>query len=139
MRNKNFVFRTKIKTGSDVAGEYVIFSNSNRFFLSLFDNGKFVLYFPNENGSRVYYFSNTVTEINTEYDIRVENKNNHILFYLNNVLEKSNLSNFSNFTLAQIKFGLRTASTLQNFNGSIDMNETYIKINNKLWFNGLEA
>lgn len=36
-------------------------------------------------------------------------------------------------------FGATENSSYGVFDGSIDMNETYIKINNKLWFNGLEA
>lgn len=77
---------------------------------------------------------------NTTYIIEIEFTGNSYKFYSyeNNiwVLKKTIISSKQIYGTIPLVFGNNRGQSL-GFNGSIDLNNTYIKINNKLWFNGL--
>ena len=90
-------------------------------------------------GTKVY-------DANTDYYIKLIKTNNSLsLFYSTNgnSWEQDAIAEFTDmpsFAVSRFRIGVG-ADTTPNapFDGSIYINETYIKVNNKLWFNGQQA
>jgi len=79
--------------------------------------------------------------LNTYYDIRVHLKDNVWSIYLNGVLKKTyEMTSPITSSTTPVGFGNNyTGTNSLGFRGSIDLNETYIKINGVPWFTGKAA
>ena len=80
--------------------------------------------------------------VNNDYYIRVKYNNGTVFlgYSLDNVNYTETSKTFTNLSTANAKINIGYVSNYGIvWNGSINLNETYIKINNKLWFNGQQA
>lgn len=118
------------------------------FGLVITNSGKLLLYIGNGSSWSISGSSGQVgTNIldnDTDYYIKIKISNSlfnvyistdNINYTLDNSLDISALTTEHQYNL---RLGM-ARNTTNYFNGSIDLNETYIKINNKLWFNGQPA
>ena len=114
-------------------GATIIISTNGKLFVSA-GNGSWIV---NTAGT-------TVLSANTTYYIKFSYKNNVYKLELStdNVNWNTEISVESSSTISTTSnksIGYSTRFSGRVFTGSIDMNNTYIKINNKLWFNGQQA
>ena len=92
--------------------------------------GIFIVYIPGQSRYDIEYSENTY------YNIRVNLKDNVWSIYVDNVLKKT-YELTSQITDSTSPFGFGNTYTGANsagFQGSIDLNETYIKVNGLPWF-----
>ncbi len=144
------VIEEKISFTTDtISGNQWILSRSqNSVLLGVYINssGKLRIPFVENNGSIIYCNLDYVLSDNTSYSVTIVRKADGTLIstlYNNQgtVLETLSTTAQYAFTGTTDMFIGVTASGGHGivFNGSIDMNNTFIKINNKLWFNGQEG
>lgn len=155
--SKNFEIVAKANTGT-IAGEmnalirnysatnilsFAIMINptTRKLYSSIIDNnGNYIL--QNSSGETIFsnntdfFFRFSQKEINNEYIIKIESSIDGIGWVTENI---ANSLNHIKVATEGLKFGAGHSSYPQYWRGSIDMNETYIKNNNKLWFNGQQA
>ncbi len=144
--SNNFEMVFKITTGSSFSSTNTIFEgSSSNNGLSIAINTSKYLYVSAGNGSWIVNTSGTtVLSANTTYYVKFSCKNNVYKLELStdNVNWNTEISVESSSVLVTTSaksIGYSTRFSGRVFRGSIDMNETYIKINNKLWFNGQQA
>jgi hypothetical protein len=112
------------------------------FALALRKNSKkLAFYRPNAGAwllGQTVFSNNDIVEIKYSYD------GQRLILYskLSNTsdyIKECEFTTNTNPLQGQMYLGRNSSTSSEFFNGSIDLNSTYIKINNKLWFNGLEA
>ena len=133
----NTIFRNAYGTNPGAAGFAIGISTSTEKLLS---------YLIDSNGTSIANGATgqTTFQANTDYIIRFEQKGYTINLYSSSdygetwVLENTWTSSAKIRNSGQgVSFGAGNHSlTNQYFRGSIDLNETYIKVNGKLWFYG---
>jgi hypothetical protein len=139
-------FKTRIIIGdisASSANNLVFFKMSNYdFALALRKNSKkLAFYRPNAGAwllGQTVFSNNDIVEIKYSYD------GQRLILYskLSNTsdyIKECEFTTNTNPLQGQMYLGRNSSTSSEFFNGSIDLNSTYIKINNKLWFNGLEA
>ena len=128
----------KITTGNSV-GLSGLIVNSNYYYNGLLIGGNTKPSFYFNLGGVDNAVSDVVLQPNTEYTIIgiLDKKTNSIKISVNGIVNTNtaNYFTFSNNQATGIGYGYRTGA----FEGSIDLKSTYIKVNNKLYFNGQQA
>ena len=144
--SNNFEMVFKITTGSSFSSTGTIFEgSSSNNGLSIAINTSKYLYVSAGNGSWIVNQAGTTTlSANTTYYVKFSCKNNVYKLELStdNINWNTEISVESSSVLVTTSaksIGYSTRFSGRVFSGSIDMNETYIKVNNKLWFNGQQA
>lgn len=149
---ENIVFHTKFKTGilqSNVTYTIFMFGNYGSAYPIgfLIQNKRFRLFYAgNANSGNVNTATTYFLDDNTEYEVEFGTKNSkrYCKFGLAGnmtdfTLNSGNDTDFVGSVQKWIWLGVVGTNYDWAFTvGSIDLNSTYIKINNKLWFNGLE-
>ena len=142
--NENFEMQvefTKTATGNCglcIGGTYtygglIVSNNTVRFVIRL-DDG---------TSNNYALVSNNTIEINALYIANVKRVGNKIVLriYKNGTLDEEigeDLTNIAFSTnIGNLRLGVRVGGDA--LSGSMNLNNTYIKINNKLWFNGQQA
>jgi len=148
---KNTVFHCKFKTGNDLTTPQSImqFGRTGQTLPMLFyiDSNKAWCFYSGKNtGANAYTRIEIILSANTEYEIEFGTKNTKRYLKFGFVGNMQNISltagtdeNWNGSIAKPTYFGNAGTSLTTAFSGSIDLNNTYIKINNKLWFNGQQA
>ena len=144
--DNKYIFEGKTEITATTSGSYIFsfFCNAKSvtsvFGLLYRSSGYFAV--VETNGTTVTVHAGTIAyQINTLYKYRVETDlNTYIRVYINDVLDISISLSYNNVHAydGTIYYGIYPNGSVPLTNGTIDMNNTNIKINNKLWFNGLE-
>ena len=119
--------------GTYTYGGLIVSNNTVRFVIRL-DDG---------TSNNYALVSNNTIEINALYIANVKRVGNKIVLriYKNGTLDEEigeDLTNIAFSTnIGNLRLGVRVGGDV--LSGSMNLNNTYIKINNKLWFNGQQA
>ena len=130
--SQNWEFSFDFTTSDDITSEQFVFTDKTSPYaigFGIFTNSKFILYFLNSSGNRVYNFLNSAT-INTHYKVKITYSNNNISVYINGELVNSQSSNYPSSYIDRIMYIGRGTPTALAFKGSIDLNKSYIKTDN---------
>lgn len=141
-----FVLKIKTPNSSSSIQQTIFYSNYNsgaESFAFRLNTTNQILVNLGNSGSIT---SSNALSLNTDYwvKIKIDNTNKNLkVEYSTNGTTYTQIGILNNISLLGVSFnncvfGLWNA-TNRVFNGSIDMNETYIKVNNKLWFNGQQS
>jgi hypothetical protein len=132
-----------ILTSNTPAG--AVFSVSSAYVDGIqFNNNKFRFQARESDGStRFYIDSSYILQTNKTYICNVKRKENSITMtlYEDSILVETVYKDLTNITFNQANLNYRLGQNNFTYleNANIILNNTYIKVNNKLWFNGLEA
>ena len=143
--NTPFEFFVSFAMGNDMTGQQNLLTENNlnmRLYKLTSDSCfKFRFYDKNVSNNLVVALDYTI-QADTSYKYKVRYNNSILVIAIydnaNNLLAENSISNVSPLINDQIKIGSLGTSN-GYLKGSIDLNNTYIKINNKLWFNGQQA
>jgi len=128
-------------TGNSITQYETIFLNRSIFDLEVNISGRLTSY-NWETSSYYIVILETDYLVNTNYKVKIKRSGNTISFaYSKN---GGAFIDRGSFTITKTAtnlpcFGNSSVNLSRYFNGSINMNNTYIKTNNKLWFNGQQA
>lgn len=136
----NFEFNCKFTTGTALAGEtYTLFARSN-LRIGYTQEGYIGCRIPKNGTYATFQLSHSIVlTTNTTYTEKVTYNGNSLtlsLYDANNQLISSQSWQDDSLQLENgvISIGRAGSSTFIKNGGSIDLNETYIKVNGKLWF-----
>ena len=149
----NFEINVKIKNEtSDSNIRYVVGGQSRTsFIVSMQRNAEntftFTIYGGNADGTSADWYNQsnqiTLSETNWIYLKFKFNGKEYALYVSQDNINYAKVASYTTTQLlygnAPIFFGRWASGDTAAFNGSIDLNSTNIKINNKLWFNGQQA
>ena len=141
----------KFRYSANTNNAYIMSWQTNNlqrgFYLS--DTGKIRVYWSNTSvaGTELRVFGNYTFNSDTDNYVKITKERNTLyLYYSTDGITYTLDNSATNDTLGTvtfgpyIRFGLNYNLSSGNvFSGQIDLNETYIKTNNKLWFNGQQA
>lgn len=137
----SFSINAKIRTSTNTtAYRYIIGSEETRgFSLKQGLSGKIGLQVGNTGGSyHLQIEGTTLLSTETDYFVKVEYDGTSFKLYLGTSETNLNLEAIGNYTTTSaitFRFGQGwSTSSGFGFGGSIDLNNTYIKVNGKLWF-----
>lgn len=126
-------------TGASFNSFETIFRNSQMVSLEI-SNLSNLVSFNWQTSNYVTIVSNI--QYNTNYTIKIKKNNDNIIFYCSvnggSFVQTATMTT-NKLSNSNINIGNSSANTGRYCIGTINLNKTYIKINNKLWFNGLEA
>lgn len=106
------------------------------FYFGVNNSGRIMTVFGDGSSWTNIKISNTILSLNTDYEIKVKIDNNIATVYVNGNIELNFNIGLETTNTFNVRIG-KGRSVNDYFDGTIDLNETYIKVNNKLWFNGL--
>lgn len=136
---ENFEFVIKINTGTFVGNtSYLV--RSNGLLLYWLWNRKLDFFLRNTNNIQQELEGTTLLVDNTDYWIKMKYDGSKMYLFLSTDGINYTLENSADIEVISKQYDTNIGVQGANiFNGSIDLNNTYIKINNKLWFNGQHA
>lgn len=144
---RNIVFHCKFKTGNNISVGQSIFQFGSTgaalpFLFWIQDNYFWVFYAGKANENK-YTHSNINLSTNTEYEAEFGTINSVRYFKFGTVgnmvdvpLTMGTDEDWNGSLTKDIWIGNAGPDLITAFTGSIDLNETYIKVNEVTWFNG---
>ena len=124
-------------TPNDVTSGYFYFQPENFYTINLYlDNGKAVLEIGDFSSVLATITSTTDILVGIQTMIKVEFTGTAYNFYVDDNLEGTYTSNYKQPTMFPM-IGATNMAGQNSFDGYIDINNSYIKINNKLWWKGV--
>lgn len=148
---RNIVFHCKFKTGSDITTNQSILQFGNTggilpFLLWVSGNKLTIFYAGKYTSNNIYTIINDNLSTNTDYEAEFGTVNSVRYFKFGTVGNMVNIPLTGgtdedwNATLSRILWIGNTGTALTTpFTGSIDLNNTYIKMNDVYWFRGQAA
>ena len=145
-QSKNFEIKTKFKVSS--TSGIIFIANNFTIGLMINSDGKFGLYLSEGeeyNWNIAYNTKGThVVSVNTDYYIKViYDGTSYILkvstddvTYIDDITIQSSKTLGGNSNSYALNFGVNYNGTSSFLDGSIDLNNTYIKANSRTWFDG---
>lgn len=141
----NYIFEGEASVSELTGNTGYIFSfycnqqaNNSVFGLAFRRTGKFMI--TETNGSNTTVHEGTLSyQANTNYKYRLETDlNTYVRLYINGNLDISITLSYTNIHPynGTVFFGCYSTISIVLTKGSIDLKETYIKVNDKLWFYG---
>ena len=135
LESNSFDISIKFKTGETVHGDILTWQINNSvrsvvgFYLN--NNSLFCITLMCD----IVQFDTTI-QPNTVYTARIVKENGVISFYFNGILFTTKTITSEEYTINFLRLGVRAVltSSTTSFDGSIDLNETYIKVNGQSWF-----
>ena len=142
----NFEYNIKFKTNTFSAVQWLFgqsLTSSLWCGVYISTNGKMSIPITSIDDSNKFASLDYALQDNTIYRLNVKRigdiVTSTIYDNIGNVIENKNYTIVGNVLFTKNNFGGNPSNYGGNFLGEIYMNETYIKINNKLWFNGQQA
>jgi len=120
------------------SNQYLFTSNLFFYFIA---NGSLRFGYKGTNSTWPDYNIQSTLDVSKQYWIKFSNTSNTLNVYFSedgttySLKQTKDISNIDNSYKNDIRFGILSGAP---FTGSIDLNETYIKINGITWFNGKE-
>ena len=133
----DFEFGIKFTTGNSTSGDRYLFSgyNANGTFLIRVRNSKILINYGTGNS----FYSNYTINPNTTYSIKITYKASKLSLYILvdgvYTLDNSIVCQKLTYSLRN-RIGIYSLSDADAFNGSIDLNNTYIKVGNNYLMRG---
>ena len=142
----NFEYNIKFKTNTFSAVQWLFGQSlTSNLWCGVYisTNVKMAIPITSIDGSNKFASLDYALQDNTIYRLNVKRigdiVTSTIYDNIGNVIENKNYTIVGNVLFTKNNFGGNPSNYGGNFLGEIYMNETYIKINNKLWFNGQQA
>ena len=145
-QSKNFEIKTKFKVSS--TSGIIFIANNFTIGLMINSDGKFGLYLSEGEEYSWNIAYNTkgthVVSVNTDYYIKVIYDGTSYtlkvstddITYVDDIIIQSSKTLGGNPNSYALNFGVNYNGTLSFLDGSIDLNNTYIKANGRTWFDG---